>query len=180
MLTAVLSHRLEILFDSLKKNLFTPYSHPFTKRIVVIPSSAMGDWLKFRFAEDSSCQIAAGISFFFLNQAVFHLAQSKKPPTYFEWTLCIENEIRELAACFSELAQDDKNLFLPLLSYLKMDTKSLWKPKSERRLHSLCRKLAVLFSRYGIYGRDEVKIWEKTPQNWQEGLWQRIFGHRKH
>lgn len=36
-----------------------------------------------------------------------------------------------------------------------------------------CRHLALLFKRYGIYGKTHLK-WEKEPKDWQEHLWRHL------
>lgn len=155
------SNRVERLFNRLKENLFSPGSSPFAKRLLVIPSQAIGNWIRLSLAADPATQIAGGFQTLFLRQAVEKLSSiSSFPMDLLQLTFKIENALQQ-----NMITQTDHPLWQPLIRYLK---------GSEKRLVSLARHLAPLFARYGVYGKAACAKWEKTPLNWQEALWQQI------
>jgi len=69
LLKVFFSNRTECLFQAFKKELFAT-SHPFAKRMTIVPSAAMKDWLLMQMARDEDLAIAAGIEITFLEPAI--------------------------------------------------------------------------------------------------------------
>lgn len=167
--TVFLSNRLEILLSHLKENLFSSEADPFSKRLVIIPSKAMEQWIKYSLAKDPQLQISAGLDFLFLNRATDVLLQlfyqtKETPFSYVELILAIEEILRT-----KKDAQEDP-LWKPLANYLL---------NKEKRVLPLCSHLATLFQRYEIYGNQRLKEWRAEPKEWQQELWKLIFHNKK-
>jgi len=152
-------------------------SGPFTKRLVVVPSKAMKNWLSLRLAEDLG--IAAGVEFVFLEPALRQLQKSLTDdeedqfqfPSRMELALSIEREIRRC------LQKESGEVWKPLKDHLvDRKSKTLTK-KGDRRLVYLADQLAGLFSQYEKYGREMLLRWIKEePASWQEVIWKRVIG----
>lgn len=150
-LTVYFSNRVEFLFEKLKKRLFT-LGEPFVKRVVVVPSPAMKTWLMIRLANESG--IAAGVKITHLENIIQTL------PASLELSLCIEAEIRKIAAA------EEGDIWKPLLDYLI----------SDQRVIAIAKELAYVFQLYGKYGENMLKEWLETPAlEWQQALWKRIY-----
>lgn len=156
--TFFFSNRVDRLFDLLKENLFPPGSSPFSKRLIVIPSQAMENWIRLRLASDPEIQIACGFEVLFLRQAVESLSTPSFSLDPLQLTLKIEQKIYEKI-------ESRLPLWEPLSRYLR--------GKKGRHI-SLSNHLATLFTRYGVYGGRACSKWEKNPENWQQALWQEI------
>src|SRR5687768_12504940 len=75
------SNRIESLFVGLRHLLFAEGTTAFTKRLLVVPSQAMKNWLMLQLANDPQLHIAAGIEVAFLDEAVAQLGHNlaKRP-----------------------------------------------------------------------------------------------------
>lgn len=188
-LNVIASNRVEILYEGLKGALYTKGSFAFTRRIIVVPSPAMKEWLKLRLASDPACMIAAGIEICELDRALEILnqtIQTKKAlapaehiPKEMELSLLFEAYIRQTVAEYSTYNEEKKALWHPLVQYLKAlpDTKKQ-PAKFQKRLTILCSRLAKVFWQYGRYGCRMLEKWEgsQKPLGWQEELWKKIKG----
>ena len=67
------SNRVEHLYRLLRERLFAGDTSLFTRRLVVLPSEAMRQWLRLQMAEDPSLGVCAGVDLLFLDQALDHL-----------------------------------------------------------------------------------------------------------
>jgi len=149
----IFSNSCEQLFERLKHNLFLPGSHPFSKRLIIVPSREMESWIRLHLARDLG--VAAGIETSFLENALHTLFEMEPFPSKLELTLRIEEELTSLATEWEALQ-----------NYIG---------GKEKRKILLAKQLASLFNRYGVYGNKECSVWEKEPKNWQEALWRQVF-----
>jgi exodeoxyribonuclease V gamma subunit len=179
------SNKLEILYQNLKHVLFKINSSPFKRRLVVVYGPAMQTWLMFRMANDSDLKMAAGIEFIYLNQAfetLFKIFQDQPVyiPSQLELALAIEKEIKSILRHYIHLKDQEKEDWLPLIQYLKLDPEFLspairLSRKMERRLVSLSQQLAHFFQDYGRFAGQMILNWKKRSQGWQSRLWNRLF-----
>lgn len=185
MIKLFFSNRIEYLFENLKQQLFAK-SEPFAHRMIVVPTPAIKSWLLLQFAKDEELRIAAGLDIIYLNDSmnkIFDLLSEQKNqgyiPNQLELTLAIEGEIRKICSMWNTLTHEQKNLWMPLLSYLKVNVSFQELPdmtrRSERRLVAVARTLAKLFIEYGKYGKKMIEKWEEIDQDWQRTLWHLIF-----
>lgn len=178
------SNHLEVLYQKLKAALYPPFSNPFTKRLVIVYGPAMKSWLMLKMAQDPELEIAAGLEFIYLNQAfetLLHLFQKNHRssiPSLLELELRIEKEILLQLRDFDRLNAPDQNNWRPLIRYLKFDPRAKLSLKIEKRLIGLSHQIAKYFKEYGRFAGSLVEKWDKNaPKNWQEHLWQLIFGN---
>jgi exonuclease V gamma subunit len=152
------SNQTEVLYEYLKMQLLNSFSlKPFSKRMVIVPSGAMQNWLILRLANDLG--VATGIEFIPVHRA-FHriLEVCHLSPPYFpnsiELSFAIELELKEIKKNFSHLSYSEKEAWQPIARYL-MD-------KSESRLVHFSQHLGE--SLY-LYGRAYDTIPSKGWQN---------------
>lgn len=180
------SNRLEILYQNLKKSLFGSVSYPLARRLIIVYGPAMKNWLMLRMAQDEELSVATGLEFVYLNQTfdtLLHLFQAHPLhiPNELEIALAIEKELKYFIYHFHELEEKDQSLWLPILSYLKIEKNSLshffcLTRKMEKRLIGLSQLLAQHFRDYGRYAPSLMQQWEtSTLTGWQQQLWQRLF-----
>jgi len=152
------SNQAEILYECLKKNLS---KDPFARRVVIVPSPAMKNWLMIRLAEDLGVAAGLEISSRF-NSVIEDLCGEKKLkfPDRSALTLAIDAAIQE---AYQSSADSE---WTGLFRYLKMGT-----TKEEKRKAAFAQKLAALFHSYGIYAGEIVKEWT----GWQGLIWKAIF-----
>jgi exodeoxyribonuclease V gamma subunit len=181
MLKIFYSNRIELLYQDLKIHLFEN-SAPFARRMIIVPTPAIKSWLLFQLAKDPNLGIAAGLEILYLDDALKKLQEllsSKKNVSYIpnplELTLAIEAQIHNIVSTWKNLSSDEKNVWQPLLDYLKISTSSQNSRRSEKRLAQLAEVLAKLFIDYGKYGREIVKEWGASAQDWQQALWHRLY-----
>ncbi len=161
------SNKVEHLYGLLRDRIFLDNSSLFTRRLVVLPSEAMRQWLKLQMAEDPSLGICAGVDLLFLDQALDHLYHDKaKPPSATALTLLLEREIRR----FWE--RGDVEGWEEVWRYLMLTHGKPWTRRADRRLSLLCEQLSKLFKQYGLFGAEVVADWKG---GWQADLWHRIF-----
>lgn len=155
-----LSNQLEELGDLLAQILFNPVLHPLQRRMVVVPSAAVKEFLFRRFATDAQWGVAAGMEVLTLPQALNRiLPKPKRIPSSLELSLQLEHEIRRPLL-------ENTAVFAPLRSYVQ---------DKETRIASLAEQLGSLFSRYSVFGGAALDEWLKK-EGWQQSLWRRIFG----
>jgi exodeoxyribonuclease V gamma subunit len=187
------SNRIEHLYIRLKGELFGQPSTPFARRLIVVPSPAMKSWLMLQMARDPDLGIAAAIEVSYLDQTIKHLCKllnlspsnpQQETLLHVELALALEIEIRQIIQCLPEMLPKEAVLWQPMLHYLKIPASttplkaplSLLTRKTERRLTTLCEKLAALFAKYGIYGGQMVTEWENSSDaQWQKKLWCLLF-----
>lgn len=170
------SNRIEILYQKLKQKLFgQPCSNPFLRRTIVVPSSAIKNWLMLEMAKDPDLTVAAGLEIIGIEKVVDKLVVKKKIPSLLELGLALEVEITK------QVSSSRDPLWLPLKKYLNIkSSSSTISRKAEKRLVSLSLKLARLFLHYGTYGLKMVKEWQKqTPNHWQGVLWTKVHENRE-
>lgn len=173
----LLSNQTEALYQSLKEQLFSSDTDPFTKRVVIVPSKAMKSWLSIRLAEDLG--IATGITFLFLEPAIKQIEKSLSAnkeqlfqlPSKFELSLKIESEVRRT------LNDPSNSVWDRLRKHLCHRKSGKITHKGEKRLVILAEQLAGLFQLYDKYGRKMLKRWlQSSSKDWQEELWCKVVG----
>jgi exodeoxyribonuclease V gamma subunit len=179
------SNQMEILFSEFKKHLFNG-THPFSKRLIIVPSAAMKGWLLRCLAQDKELGIAAGVQIGYIEPMVCRLCslfQQKKnraPPFFYEpenveIALAIEKEIAHVCENYHTFSCSLQKEWEPLLEYLTLSKAGLpCSKRSEKRKNSLAATLADLFIEYGKYGGRMIANWQKTPLHWQQMLWMAI------
>lgn len=158
------SNRVEVLVEQLSCCLFSA-TQPFTRRIVVVPNKAMKQWLVLQLAQEKT--ISMGVEVWLLSQAMEKMAAKQVFwPSPLDIALRVEQEIKRVLT-------SDEPLWLPLLSYLKIDDTS---ERFQKRLVALSAHMASLFLQYGRYGRQWIEEWESSESaSWQQELWKTIF-----
>lgn len=186
------SNRTELLYERLKRALFSSTTTPFTRRLVIVPSQPMKAWLLLKMANDPELGIATGIEISYLDPSLKKLhrtlfpelikeVEEQKRLSPLELALAIESEIRailpQLNAAKLNLSEcGQTSIWQPLIHYLKISAipGEHLSQKTERRLAAISDKLALLFSQYGNCAGEMVSKWEtelKVAENWQQQLW---------
>jgi len=159
------SNRVERLYDFLKARLFSGTA-PFARRLVIVPSPAMKEWLMLRLARDPEVGVAAGVEVRYLEEGfslLYRLFGGEELfPSRLELALKIEEQVRK------RLKEPPTPAWEPIFRYLKPPLNR----RSERRLSSLSQKLADLFREYGKYGG---RMLENFPGGFQKELWEALF-----
>ena len=172
-----LSNRLEELYEAFKQELYLPGDALALERVVIVPNSAIRDWLQQRLASDPEVGLAAGIRFTFEDDAFGFLALPPGIllPSHMEISFALEADITQL------LYQPFNDpVWVPLFEYLKATPGSAPSTKTQRRLVALCEKLATLFREYGKQAGRLIASWPPNSPNWQERLWQRLYARNLH
>ncbi|MBN4066742.1 exodeoxyribonuclease V subunit gamma [Simkania negevensis] len=174
---AIVSNRVELLYEALKKALFSS-SGVFTKRIIAVPSLAMRDWLKASLAEDPALEVFFGCDIVLLDRAVELLGQEvdeerKRVAEPFELTLKIHALLSQMVDQYDSMAVDEQERYTSLINYLHHAG------TTSNDLTNLCSHLADLFLRYGLHGKEMVEFWT-GEEGWQQKLWTSIFGTNGH
>lgn len=173
-LTVYYSNRTEVLFEDFKENLYAN-SHPLSKRLVIVPSSAMKSWLINQMAKDSDLGIAAGMEMGFLEPSLSKLhsllnnscqsTSSSYEPSPLELALALESEITNIADSSHPSPQ-----WSQLCRYLGPNSL-----RRDKRIGALAAQLASLFLNYGIYAGEMLKAWQRSAlADWQGLLWQKM------
>jgi len=174
--TVYFSNRIEILYQKLKQKLFVQScSNPFLRRMIVVPSSAIKNWLMLEMAKDPELTVAAGLEIIGIEKVVDKLVVKKKIPSLLELGLALEIEIK------TQILSSQDPVWFPLKKYLNIkSSSSTLSRKAERRLSLLSLNLARLFLRYGTYGLKMVQEWlDHSPDHWQGVLWNKIHENRE-
>lgn len=164
------SNRVEKLYQHLKTVLFVKGSNPFARKLVIVPSPPIKNYLMHQMAEDPELQIAFGMQIVYLNQG-FEILQKnftrterfKKTPTLLELCLLIESELEAILS-----KESFKPIWKPLFSFFEESSEK----KRKLKLSSLSEELARLFFKYGEFGQNFLLNW---PEGWQQELWKRLF-----
>lgn len=181
-LNVYFSNRIERLFEELKLSLFED-TDPFTKRFIIVPSPAMKTWLMINMAKDKELRIAGGVKITTLEVGFRDWIATLSINTDFpkkiselELSLTLEVYIKKIAANYSMLPHEDKELWRPLLFYLlgtdEVPEGMRLKKREQRKILALASKLANLFAIYAKYGRGMLKKWKNSKTDeWQIALW---------
>lgn len=180
-----LSNRTEKLYQELKERLFAS-SHPFTKRIIIVPSAAMKSWLMLQMAADPEIGISAGIEVSFIDPTLNNLyktlsrqsPQDVDPyePSELELALALEEAITNVAVSYGTSGSLLQKEWLPLVQYLgvkKSEGKKLSK-QIHKRIMALASMQAKLFGEYGVSGGEMVAGWVQGNPAWQGLLWKQM------
>lgn len=182
-LSVLSSNRVEILYEALKLELFRKTISPFPRRIIVVPSPAMKTWLLLKLASDPAFNIATGIEICFIDHALesmrrsFLTSHDDLVPNEMELSLLFEAFItKKIMRGYSKLSWDEREIWNPLLHYLKASDSIEHSVKIQSRMTALCSRLARLFLKYGQYGCRMLASWENSYASkcWQEQLWKEI------
>lgn len=176
----ILSNRTEQLYEELKKALFSDV-HPLSKRLVIVPSSAMKGWLMMRMARDPDLGVAAGIEIDILEPAIESLLSELNVdsantkfyvPTPTELSFAIEEAVMEELGKW----EGGGSVWKPLTRYLGSgDRKQNRLTRQGRnRLAQLSTALSKLFRNYGIFGERMIASWHQGNGEWQERLWLKL------
>lgn len=159
------SNRVEQLYEFFKKELYYTNNHPFAERLIVVPSPAVKNWLTLRLADDPKFGIAMGIKMGFLDQTLKEVSiHSKIQPS------------RQAVSFTIEALLDKRWKKGELETNLQRYLGDPFSRRGQSRLVQMADALSVLFERYGIYGAEMVKEWEKNPsKHWQAELWHELF-----
>ena len=173
----VLSNRLEELYEFFKHELYRPGDPLTLERLVVVPNSAIRDWLQQRLATDPEVGIAAGLHFIFEDEAFacLSLISGVSFPSQMELSFALEEDILRL---IQRPIKDP--IWAPLWDYLEIGFEAGCSSKTQRRLIALCDQLASLFREYGKQGGALLDKWREQPLQWQEHLWRRLFDLHPH
>ncbi|MBB64355.1 MAG: hypothetical protein CMO81_04765 [Waddliaceae bacterium] len=177
---AFYSNQVEILFAQLKSQLFTEGSHPFSRRLLVVPSHAMRTWVQFRLAQDPEIKVAMGIEVLFMDQAISTLSDwgtNGEGSRYRKWT-----QTAPLSLHIEKLIQEALNdpreadLWSAVRRYCYLKGEDTLNRRQQRRLSDLSQHVASLFQQYSLYGGRLLQAWLEKPKNehWQESLWERL------
>lgn len=188
------SNRAERLYESLKSRLFAD-THPFTKRMIVVPSAAMKSWLLLKMAEDKSVGIAAGMEIAFVDASLHKLYQIlssehdyKKyySPSELEIAFALEEAIKNVVGTYQLFSASLHQDWHPLIDYLGVSRGKKMIVSTARRIRALSSQLASIFRDYGIYGKELLAEWKdrqyfpgRGSLGWQKLLWDHledIFG----
>ena len=170
------SNRLRVLAQRLGKNLFGEKARPFERRLVIVPSSAMKEYLIHFFATDPHYQVFAGVRILPLADGFLELlaflsraqegVRQLRIPSFLELSLRIEEVICQALYAFNDLNAEERRILHPLFNYAGSG--------EEKRISALSMQLSSLFSRYGLYGEGFLDDWLGT-QGWQQWIWKRVY-----
>lgn len=159
-----LSNRIEALFGAMTPFLF---HSPFGKKIVIVPSLAMKQWVVDALVYHPDYGISFGFHPLLLQQAVGvlrELTQDKSPSLNAKslaWRLHFE-----IAKIIQE--QESDPLFDPLLRYCAKNP--------GKSIAELSLKLSDLFMQYGENAPEEMRQWSSLPStDFQQELWKRVL-----
>lgn len=168
------SHKAENLYKKIKVQLFTENTHPFAKRLVVVPSPAMKAWLNLKLASDPTCGIAAGMEIGYVDQTLRKIIHNfpnsnQREAHLYELAILIESIV---------ISSVEENVLLwePVKKFICGEHKG----RNSRRLTAFSLQLARLFEKYGLYGGKQLAEWGLDNTNWQEVLWKRVWEKAPH
>jgi len=140
------SHRLDTLIEQLKGELYPAGSRPFEKRMIVIPHLGMKNTLLHALAEDKTHPVAAGLEIVGVGQAYAKL--TRKPlPGLLELSLFLQHAI-------SKMWHEEEVL-------------SRYFEGKEERIPPFADRLAQIFSKYVLFGKQALPPW-------QQSLWKEV------
>jgi exonuclease V gamma subunit len=166
-LRVVYGNDLNLLAHQLAADFFSAASHPFEKRLIVVPNASVKEFLFYRFVQDPTLKMAAGVQVLPLNQAVTEIlhcfsqaSDKKKIPSFLELSLSIEEKLHS----------SSMSSFSSLQAYLEGEDNQVRK----KRIAMLSDELARLFTRYGLHGSQFLPQWMQST-GWQQVLWHSLF-----
>ncbi len=174
-LRIVFSNDMHSLSHHLGEEFFSKETHPFEKRLIVVPHISLKEFLLRCFVDHPRLKIAAGVKILPLHQAMMEIldqcsaltdrAQVKKRiPSFLELSLAIEEKLY----CFLSEKRNDETL----IRYLDTGDEE----KQQKRISSLSEQVAKLYTRYGLYGASFLPKWlHEKNQGWQQALWHEIY-----
>lgn len=137
MSTIIFSNSIEVLAENLKKKLFFNGPTFLKKQVVVVPSEQIKSYLLYYFSKDKNLQVAAGITFIFVEEVIYFFeeltSQKKSFPNKLELSLEIE---KALFTLYQGKKLDDE-----ILHYLE----------DGEGLVTLSEIFSQLFLRYALY-----------------------------
>ncbi len=143
------------------------FERPSAKKIVIVPSLAMKQWVVDAIVDHPRYGIAFGFDVELLQPALSRMNDlTGAPPSPFNRKLLVWKLYREILSILEENEQDP--LFDPVRLYCQKnrETSSLL----------LAKQLSHLFVQYGEHAPEEMeRIFEETPREFQAALWQRLF-----
>lgn len=158
------SNRIESLFEEMTPFLF---NKPFGKKIVVVPSLAMKQWIVEALVYHPDYGISFGFQPLLLQQAVSLLRDLTSDRSPYLNTKAIGWQLHlELVKILQSGKKDP--LFDPVYRYCAKNP--------GRNAAELALKLADLFVQYGENAPEEMRNWAALPtEEWQQELWKRLF-----
>ncbi len=169
---------MEVLQEAFADRLFFS-SHPFTKRIVIVPSAAMKSYLTLQAASHPILGIAAGMEIGYVEPSLKSLyalvaneeGQKQCAPSELELCFALQSEMIK-ALC--RVSQDVK-IWEELSALFGIDTpfadQEAISLKVEKRSIALSHSFAKIFLDYGIFGK---AILNELSSPLQEFLWHRM------
>jgi exodeoxyribonuclease V gamma subunit len=155
------SNRIERLYKELVNNIFRSETHPFSKRLIVVPSPAMKGWLMRQMAQDFG--IFAGFEIVFLDEAIQKISGKKDLfPSSISLKFSLFSKILSITQKERELP-----IWRPLIKFLNAGGR-----KKIKRLTTLSAHLSHLFLQYFRYGKKMLEDPEKL--GWQGVLFERL------
>jgi len=141
------SNQLEELFSRLQEQLFLGPATLFASRLIIVPSPAVEQWLRFQLADRLG--IASAFTTAFLVESVYQILNQETPHTL-QHILFLAEKILQGMTCHA-------SLFAPVQQYVQ---------NHPQRIMILAKKLSYLFQRYSLYGVSKFK------HPWQQVLWE--------
>ncbi len=174
------SNQLNILAQRMGKDLFSPQKNPFEKRLVIVPSSAMKEFLVGHFAEHPDYNIFAGVRVMPLAEgflellASIHFEKQLKIPSMLELSLRIEQLICQVVHMPDGFEREELQMLQPLMEYLGNDLSQRASRAYSKRIGTLSVQLSKRFFQYGLYGESFLNDW-KREKGWQQWIWSHIY-----
>lgn len=166
-LKIIFGNDLTLLAEKCIEELFFSPSHPFLRRMIVVPDLSVKDFLLRSLLLHPRLKLACGVQILLLNQAVMDILDSNplqekqvKIPSFLELSLVIEEQLQTPFVL----------KFPELLDYLNPNDEE----KRRKKISALSDELARLFLRYGLYGQQFLSVW-LSKEGWQQALWKEIF-----
>ncbi|MBS0653743.1 MAG: exodeoxyribonuclease V subunit gamma [Verrucomicrobia bacterium] len=162
------------------QRLFSPQTGPFEKRLVIVPSSAIKEFLVGYFAAHPDYNIFGGVRIMPLAEGFLELLASinfekqLRIPSLLELSLKIEELICQAVHAPEVFDREELQILQPLLEYVGKELPESGSRVHERRIGTLSVQLSKLFSRYGLYGESFLEDWEKE-KGWQQWIWNNVY-----
>ena len=149
-LRIVFCNDMDFLSQRLGEELFSKQTHPFEKRLIVVPNVSLKDFLFHSFVHHPRLKMAAGVKIFSLNQAVREVVDQcvapagrplikKRIPSFLELSLAIEEKLH--------LFLSEKKSHEILVRYLNVG----YEEKKQKRISSLSEQLASFRALWALW-----------------------------
>lgn len=174
------SNRIESLCQTFKVLAFSKGKNPFSKRVVLVPSSAFKSYLKMDLASDEEIGVAFGMTLLSYEEGLVHLAEllldereRKKVPKLLELTLLLQGEMLQLL----KGEESGGKAIDPLWNYLGLKDRTNIGAKEEKKLYFLSKNLSRLFLNYSRFAKPEKgQDLKEADLNFEALLFDKIFG----